>query len=67
MGGLTDRTGRATFRRFVHVKILRKGHRLFGRTGTVVRVDPVAGRVWISFPEGVVVPVSRRSVQILSS
>lgn len=61
-----DATGLFPLRQFAHVRIRNRNHRHFGETGTVVRTDPNARKVWVALPTGKVCCAGNRSVEVLA-
>lgn len=65
--GLTDCNGTTSVRQFSHVKVANPHHARWAQTGTVVRLDLQTRRVWVMFPDGQVIRMASRSVQVLAS
>lgn len=65
MGGMTDQTGQFTIRKFSHVRICHPRHSCYSMTGTVVLIDIAQRKVWVSLPDGRIVPAGHRSIQVI--
>jgi hypothetical protein len=63
---MADWTGITPIRQFAHVKITHRRHSCYGMTGTVIRMDREKRKVWVSLPDGRVVPAGHRSVEVLT-
>lgn len=64
---MNDATGLFPLRQFAHVKVVRRGHSRFLQTGAVIRTDINLRKVWVAFPDGKVIRLSNRSVEVLVS
>lgn len=63
MSGAVDATGLFPLRHHSHVKVVRRNHRHYLKTGTVIRLDE--NYVWIAMPGGAIVRAGHRSVEVV--